>query len=87
MRPRAGFESDQRALPGPNAHRRPQCRCRAWAVLSLDLLPQGETATPVTWVQELPAVLGAEVLVSDDADGFKAVADVSGLQYVCNASV
>jgi hypothetical protein len=57
-------------------------------VLSLDLLPNGETATLEAWVQELAAVLGAEVLVSDDADGFKSAADAAGLlQQVCTAHV
>lgn len=57
-------------------------------VLSLDLLPNGETATLVAWVQELAAVLGAELLVSDDADGFKSAADENGLgQQVCKAHV
>jgi len=57
-------------------------------VLSLDLLPNGEAATLVAWVQELAAVLGAAVLVSDDADGFKTAADESGLQHqVCKAHV
>ncbi len=48
-------------------------------VLSLDLLPNGEAATLTAWVQDLAAALGAEVLVSDDADGFKTAADESGL--------
>src|SRR3954463_12493773 len=39
--------------------------------LSIDLLPNGEAATLAAWVQELAAVLGATILVSDDADGFK----------------
>jgi transposase-like protein len=57
-------------------------------VLSLDLLPNGEAATLSEWVQELAAVLGAEILVSDDADGFKTAADENGLlQQVCTAHV
>jgi hypothetical protein len=56
--------------------------------LSLDLLPNGEAATLTAWVQELADVLGAELLVSDDADGFKTAADASGLeQQVCKAHV
>jgi hypothetical protein len=56
--------------------------------LSIDLLPNGEAATLAAWVEELAAVLGAEVLVSDDADGFKTAADASGLlQQVCKAHV
>jgi hypothetical protein len=57
-------------------------------VLSLDLLPNGEATTLTAWVQELAAVLGAEVLVSDDADGFKTAADEAGVvQQVCKAHV
>jgi hypothetical protein len=57
-------------------------------VLSLDLLPNGEAATLTAWVQDLASVLGAELLVSDDADGFKTAADASGvLQQVCKAHV
>jgi len=57
-------------------------------VLSLDLLPNGEAATLRTWIQDLAAVLGAEVLVSDDADGFKTAADENGLlQQVCKSHV
>jgi hypothetical protein len=57
-------------------------------VLSLDLLPNGETATLTAWVQELATALGAHVLVSDDADPFKTAADASGLlQQVCKSHV
>jgi Transposase IS66 family len=56
--------------------------------LSLDLLPNGEASTLVAWVQELAAVLGAEILVSDDADGFKTAADEAGVDHqVCKAHV
>lgn len=57
-------------------------------VLSLDLLPNGESATLAAWVQDLANVLGAEVLISDDADGFKTAADASGVTHqVCKAHV
>jgi len=57
-------------------------------VLSLDLLPNGETATLTAWVADLAAVLGADLLVSDDADPFKLAADASGLTHqVCTAHV
>jgi hypothetical protein len=57
-------------------------------VLSLDLLPNGEAATLTAWVQDLASVLGAALLVSDDADPFKTAADGSGLdQQVCKAHV
>ena len=57
-------------------------------VLSLDLLPNGEAATLTAWVREVATVLGAEVLVSDDADPFKTAADGTGLVHqVCTAHV
>ena len=56
--------------------------------LSIDLLPNGEAATLTAWIQELAAVLGAELLVSDDGDGFKTAADEAGLeQQVCKSHV
>jgi hypothetical protein len=56
--------------------------------LSIDLLPNGEAATLTAWVQDLAAAIGAEVLVSDDADPFKTAADAGGLaQQVCKAHV
>jgi hypothetical protein len=60
----------------------------AGTVLSLDLLPNGETATLTAWVAELAAALGAELLVSDDADPFKTTADANGMDHqVCKAHV
>jgi transposase-like protein len=60
----------------------------AGTALSIDLLPNGETDTLVTWVEELAAAIGAAVLVSDDADPFKAAADANGLDHqVCIAHV
>jgi hypothetical protein len=57
-------------------------------VLSLDVLPNGETATLAAWIADLATVLGTEVLVSDDADPFKTAADASGLLHqVCKAHV
>ncbi len=57
-------------------------------VLSLDALPNGEAVTLTDWVAELASVLGAALLVSDDADPFKTAADGSGLdQQVCKAHV
>jgi transposase-like protein len=56
--------------------------------LTVDLLPNGEAATLAAWVAELAAAIGAEVLVSDDADGFKTAADANGLAHqVCKAHV
>jgi transposase-like protein len=57
-------------------------------VLSLDMLPNGEAATLTAWVREVAEALGAEILVSDDADPFKTVADACGLPHqVCTAHV
>lgn len=57
-------------------------------VLSLDLLPNGEAATLTAWVQDLASVLGADLLVSDDADPFKTTADACGMSHqVCTAHV
>jgi hypothetical protein len=57
-------------------------------VLRLDLLPNGEAATLTAWIAELAAVLGAELLVSDDADPFKTAADATGLAHqICKAHV
>jgi transposase-like protein len=56
--------------------------------LTVDVLPNGEAATLTTWVQDLATATGAEVLVSDDADGFKTAADATGLVHqVCKAHV
>ena len=44
--------------------------------------------TLAAWVAELAAAIGAEVLVSDDADPFKTAADANGLTHqVCKAHV
>jgi len=56
--------------------------------LSIDLLPNGEAATLTAWVTELAAAIGATVLVSDDADGFKIAADAAGVDHqVCKTHV
>lgn len=56
--------------------------------LTVDLLPNGEAETLSAWVGELAAAVGAEVLVSDDADGFKPAADEGGLDHqVCKTHV
>ena len=53
----------------------------AGPALSIDLLPNGEAASLAAWIEELAAALGAELLVSDDADGFKTAADAAGLEH------
>ena len=56
--------------------------------LSIDVLPSADAATLTAWVSELADAIGAEILISDDADGFKLAADASGLlQQVCKAHV
>lgn len=56
--------------------------------LTVDVLDNGEAATLAAWIGEIVAVVGATVLVSDDADGFKTAADRTGLdQQVCIAHV
>jgi hypothetical protein len=56
--------------------------------LAIDVLPNGEAAMLAAWVEELAVAIGAELLVSDDADGFKTAADANGLaQQVCKAHV
>jgi hypothetical protein len=57
-------------------------------VLTIDALPDGEAATLAQWLGPIAAAVGAEILVTDDADGFKTVADGAGLSHqVCKAHV
>ena len=57
-------------------------------VLSVDLLPNGDAQTLTAWLGELAAAIGAEIVVTDDADGFKTAADASGVDHqVCKAHV
>ena len=56
--------------------------------LSIDVLPSADAATLTAWVTELADAIGAEVLVSDDADPFKTAADACGLTHqVCKTHV
>jgi predicted secreted protein len=56
--------------------------------LSIDLLPSADAATLTAWVTALADAIGAEIVVSDDADPFKTAADASGLlQQVCKSHV
>jgi transposase-like protein len=56
--------------------------------LTFDLL-DGEGAVRLEqWIRDLAQTLGAEILVTDDADGMKSVAEQLGLQHqVCRAHV
>jgi transposase-like protein len=56
--------------------------------LAIDILENGEAETLTEWVEEMAAVVGAEVVVTDDADGFKRAADENGLDHqVCKSHV
>lgn len=56
--------------------------------LTVDVLDNEEAATLTAWIGEIAEAVGATVLVSDDADGFKTAADGTGLdQQVCTAHV
>jgi hypothetical protein len=58
------------------------------AALTVDVLDSGEAADLIAWLAEIAAAVGAELLVSDDADGFKTAADATGLVHqVCKAHV
>jgi hypothetical protein len=60
----------------------------AGTTLTIDILDNGEAATLTAWVQEVAEAVQAEVLVTDDADGFKTAADASGLEHqVCKSHV
>jgi len=56
--------------------------------VTVDILDNAEAQTLKKWVKEVAEAVGAEVLVSDDADGFKTAADENGMrQQVCKAHV
>ncbi len=58
------------------------------AELTVDVLDGEDAATIEKWLKEVAEAVGAEVLVSDDADAFKIVADNLGLEHqVCRAHV
>lgn len=57
-------------------------------VLSVDRLPAEDARTLQTWLAPVARAVGAELVVSDDADAFKTVADALGLDHqVCKAHV
>jgi transposase-like protein len=56
--------------------------------LTIDILANGEAETLQAWVEDVAEAVQAEVLVTDDADGFKTAADANGLQHqVCKKHV
>jgi transposase-like protein len=58
------------------------------AALDFEILADEKAATVQTWVRGLCASLQVEVLVTDDADALKTVADALGLdQQICRAHV
>ena len=60
----------------------------AGTTLTIDLLENGEAATLQQWVQQVAQAVQAQVLVSDDADGFKTAATDNGLKHqVCKSHV
>jgi Transposase IS66 family len=51
-------------------------------------LPAEDIKTLKEWIEPIATRVGARVLVTDDADGFKTVADEVGVQHqVCKAHV
>lgn len=57
-------------------------------VLSVDILDSSDTASIREWLTPIATAVGARLLVSDDADSFKTVADELGLvQQVCKTHV
>jgi len=56
--------------------------------LSIDALAAQDIKTLHDWIEPIAKSVGASVLVTDDADGFKTVADEIGVQHqVCKAHV
>lgn len=56
--------------------------------LTVDLLEDETVESQLAWLREIAQLVGAEVLVSDDADALKTVADELGLSHqVCRAHV
>jgi transposase-like protein len=56
--------------------------------LDITILDNQETETLKAWLQPILELTGAEVLISDDANGFKAVTDEAGVDHqVCRRHV
>ena len=57
-------------------------------VLTIDALAAEDAAALKAWIEPITSSVGAQVLVTDDADGFKSVADQTGLLHqVCKGHV
>jgi len=50
-------------------------------ILTIDVLENEQTETLYQWLQPILDLVGAEVLKTDDADAFKAVADRTGMEH------
>ncbi len=58
------------------------------APLTFDILEAETAVRTERWIRDLAKTLGAEVLVTDDADGLKSVADDLGVKHqICRAHV
>lgn len=56
--------------------------------LTVDIMDDGSAQTLKEWVGKIADAVGAEVLVTDDADGFKTAADENGMEHqVCKSHV
>jgi transposase-like protein len=56
--------------------------------LTIDALSAEDSKTLQAWIEPIAKSVGAQVLVTDDADGFKTVADEVGVQHqICKAHV
>jgi hypothetical protein len=56
--------------------------------LTVDLLESSEAETLTKWLEEVATAVGAELVVTDDADGFKQAADEIGLAHqICKSHV
>jgi hypothetical protein len=56
--------------------------------LTIDALSAEDSQTLTAWIESIAKSVGAQVLVTDDADGFKSGADEGGVQHqVCKAHV
>jgi len=56
--------------------------------LEIELLPGEDEQTIVRYIERMAKLVGAEVLVTDDADAFKAAAEAAGLkQQICQRHV
>ena len=50
-------------------------------MLDIEVLDNEETETLVAWLQPLLELVGAKVLISDDQNGFKTIADQAGVEH------